>query len=141
MTMVWEAFPASGSELLCMLAMADWANDEGRSLHPSMRSIAEKVRVSEKQARRIVKSLVADGFLEVVGNAYGGAPGATKNWVINVKKLKQLVAEKEAENSQTPPMGVTPPANVTPPMGVHVPLPPVSQTPPMGGSQTTIEPP
>jgi hypothetical protein len=35
MTMVWDAFPASGSELLCMLAMADWANDDGSSLHPA----------------------------------------------------------------------------------------------------------
>jgi hypothetical protein len=134
-----------------MLAMADWANDDGSSLHPSMRSISEKVRVSEKQARRIVQTLVSGGYLEVVGNAYGGAPGTTKNWLINVKKLRQLVAKKEAENDQTPPMGVTPPADVTPPIGVPRPLPWVSQTPPMGvpdpshgwepnHHRTTIEP-
>jgi len=153
MSMVWESFPASGSELLAMLAMADWANDAGGSLHPSMRAIAEKVRVSEKQARRIVQGLVADGFLMVVGNALGGRPGDTKQWVINVKKLKEFAEKKEAETASTPPThgSPTPPADGSrtppthgspplPPMGA-VPLPPVSQTPPTGGSLTTIEPP
>lgn len=100
MSMVWDAFPASGSELLAMLAMADWANDVGGSLHPSMRAIAEKVRVSEKQARRIIQGLVSQGYLSVVGNALGGVPGTTKQWVINVKKLKELIAKKEAEEAQ-----------------------------------------
>jgi hypothetical protein len=112
MTMVWDAAPLSGSELLCLLAMADWANDDGGSLHPSMRAIGEKIRVSEKQARRIVQGLVDAGYLSVVGNPYGGAPGTTKQWVINVRKLRELAAQKQAEEAQTAPMDVTPPTGV-----------------------------
>ena len=69
MSFVWDGFPASGSEMLVMLALADWCNDEGGSLHPSMRAVAEKVRVSEKQARRIVRGLEEAGYIKVVGNA------------------------------------------------------------------------
>ena len=90
MTLVWERFPASGSELLAMLALADWCNDKGGSLHPSMKTVASKIRVSEKQARRLVRGFEQQGYLSVVGNAYGGAPGTTKQFRLNVEKLAAL---------------------------------------------------
>jgi len=110
MSLVWDGFPASGSEMLAMLALADWCNDEGGSLHPSMRAVAEKIRVSEKQARRILHSLEQDGYIKVVGNANGGAPGSTKQYQMNVAKLKALADRKAAQK--------TPPADVTPPAGL-----------------------
>lgn len=130
MTMVWDAAPVSGSELLCLLAMADWANDDGGSVHPSIRSVAEKVRVSEKQARRLVQGLVEAGYMSVVGNPYGGAPGTTKQWVINVKKLRALVEAKQRGDEQTAPPGVTPPMGVTPPTHVPDPSHPCPKTTP-----------
>ena len=159
MSLVWEGFPASGSEMLAMLALADWCNDEGGSLHPSMKAVAEKIRVSEKQARRIIHAFEEAGYLKVVGNANGGAPGTTKQYQLNVVKLKALADEAAAQKtasvdvtppaSVTPPMGVTPPFDVTPPTHGRVRLPPMGgegshgcpQTPPTGGSQTTSEPP
>ena len=141
MSFVWDGFPASGSEMLVMLALADWCNDEGGSLHPSMRAVAEKVRVSEKQARRIVHGLEEAGYIKVVGNANGGAPGSTKQYQLNVAKLKALADRKAAQKA--------PPTGVTPPTGGRVRLPPVGgygshgcpETAPMGGSQTVSEPP
>ena len=47
MSFVWDGFPASGSEMLVMLALADWCNDEGGSLHPSMRAVAGRFRLSD----------------------------------------------------------------------------------------------
>lgn len=152
MSYVWDGFPASGSEMLAMLALADWCNDEGGSLHPSMRAVAEKIRVSEKQARRILHGFEQAGYLKVVGNANGGAPGATKQYRLDVAKLKALA--DRAEEQKTPPAHVTPavdetpPLDVTPPIGGRVRLPPVGgygshrcpETAPMGGSQTTSEP-
>jgi hypothetical protein len=137
MTYVWDGFPGSGSELLAMLAMADWCDDRGGSLYPSMKAVGEKIRVSEKQARRIVQGFVNDGFLAVVANAHGGAPGATKHFRLNVEKLKNLAALKE----QTPPMDVTPPMGVRGDIlegeGSH----PAPERAPTHGSLTTIEPP
>lgn len=145
MTYVWDGFPGSGSDLLAMLAMADWCDDKGGSLYPSMRAVGEKIRVGEKQARRIIQSFEKSGFLSVIGNAHGGAPGATKQFRLNVEKLKALADSKAqtptTQGSPTPPLHVTPPASVTPPMQGIDPSHPAYETPPTHGSQTTIEPP
>lgn len=88
MSLVWDRFTAGGSEKLTLLALADWANDHGESLHPSMQAIADKVNVSRSQAQRIMHGLIEDGWLHVVGNDQGGAPGCTRQYRIDVEKLK-----------------------------------------------------
>lgn len=90
MSLVWDKLPSSGSELLCMLALADFANDAGGSIHPSMKTLAEKIRVSESQARRILHKFISDGIVCVVGNHGGGAPGMTRHYQINVSVLKSM---------------------------------------------------
>ena len=140
MTLVWDKFQASGSELLAMLALADWCDDNGGSLYPSMQAVASKIRVSEKQARRIVQGFVNAGYLTVVGNAFGGAPGTTKQFKLDVKKIAELPLASAIKTRSTPPAGVTPPTSVTPPMeggeGSH----PCPNRAPTHGSLTVIEP-
>jgi hypothetical protein len=126
MTLVWDGFDASGSELLCMLALADWCDDFGGNLYPSMATIAEKIRLSEKQARRIVHKFEQDGWLEVVGCANGGAPGSSKRWKLNVKRIAELALKKPQKPAPTPP------ASVTPPVGVPDPSHGCPSTPPSG---------
>ena len=87
MELVWKAFPGHGSELLIMLVMANWSNDEGGNLFPSVASVAKRIRTSESQARRVLHKLIAEGWISVVGNASGGAPGATRRYVLNLAKL------------------------------------------------------
>jgi hypothetical protein len=117
MSLVWEGFRASGSEMLAMLALADWCNDEGGSLHPSMRAVAEKIRVSEKQARRILHVFEDAGYLKVIGNANGGAPGTTKQYQLNVAKLKALADEPAMRRSTS--REVSPPPDAAPPPRAH----------------------
>ncbi len=53
MSKVWDAFPGGGSDLLALLALADWSDDEGRCW-PSMASIARQDSqngASSKKAR------------------------------------------------------------------------------------------
>lgn len=104
MAMVWDKSPASGSELLCLLAMADWANDQGGSLHPSVLTLAHKIRISESQTRRILHKFIEQGFLSVVGNAQGGKPGASRRYQINVPKLLALpdIAETGSVDAHEP---------------------------------------
>jgi len=90
MTLVWDRFPAAGSELLAMLALADWCSDDGGSLYPSIATLAKKIRVSESQARRLLHGLIADGYVSVIGNVNGGAPGTTRQYKVIVAKLKAL---------------------------------------------------
>lgn len=138
MTAVWERFPASGSELLAMLALADWCDDNGGSLFPSISAVARKIRLSAKQARRILHAFEGQGFLAVVGNEAGGAPGTTRQYRLNVAKIMALPVIEENDHGRVG----TPPAEGSPPDGSHggegshgCP-----ETAPMGGSQTTIEP-
>lgn len=95
MILVWENFNRGGSEKLAMLALADWCNDEGGSLHPSISAIAKKINVSDKQARRIIHTFIEDGYLTVMANYNGGDPGQSRYYKLNIKKLS------------APPMDVT----------------------------------
>ena len=103
MTLVWDGFPAAGSELLAMLALADWCDDRGGSLYPSIKAVADKVRVGEKHARNILHKFEHERYLAVVGNHFGGKPGTTREYRLNVGKLKLLAddanAKREAERT------------------------------------------
>lgn len=148
MSLVWDNFKTGGSEKLAMLAMADWCNDQGGSLHPSMRAIADKIGLSEKQARRVIHSLIEQGYISVVGNNFGGDPGQSRLYRLNVEKLTTTPVEgrgKDATKNHPEVIEPLPPMSPLPCMG---PLPPVSidpshgcpSTPPAHGSLTTSEP-
>lgn len=65
MSVVWEkAVTDDPTVLLVMLALADWANDEG-VCWPSVPSIAQKCRTSERTVQRIIRQMQDAGFLEV----------------------------------------------------------------------------
>ena len=74
MTNVWDGFPAAGSELLMMLALADRCDEDGGRLWPSVMTLAKRCRVSESMARRILRRLEDKGYVAVVGNHSGGKP-------------------------------------------------------------------
>lgn len=86
---VWGHFPGSGSKLLVMLAFADYSNEHGDQIFPSMRALSKRVRLTESQARRVVHHLIREGWVDVVANEFGGAPGMTRHYRINVEKLRE----------------------------------------------------
>lgn len=88
-SLIWSQFPSGGHELLAMLALADWANDQGEC-YPSMSTIAARLRVSRSQAQRTVHTLIAAGMVEVIGNHAGGSPGASRRYRINLAALELL---------------------------------------------------
>ena len=86
MSQVWESYPGSGSELLAMLALADWSDDNGRC-YPAVSTIARRMRFSRSQAQRVVHQLIDDGFLVVTANSLGGAPTQTRHYRIVLSRL------------------------------------------------------
>ena len=76
---VWELYDGGGSELLCLLALGDWADDNG-NCYPSIASIAKKIRVTDRYAKRLIHRLIDAGYVRVIGNQYGGAPGSTRKY-------------------------------------------------------------
>lgn len=72
MTQVWENGPEKQGELLVLLALSDFADDDGFAW-PSMARIAQKARMLERSAQRIIRQLEIDGWLEIeTGNGRHG---------------------------------------------------------------------
>ena len=62
---VWQNAPVGGTELLCLLALADFANDAGEA-YPSIATLAGKLRMSERNTQYLLKKLEAQGLLRIL---------------------------------------------------------------------------
>lgn len=72
MSWVWESGPSDGTDTLVLLALADFADDAGRC-YPSMRTIAQKARMTERGAQKVIRRLEADGWVAIsTGNGRHG---------------------------------------------------------------------
>lgn len=84
--MVFDHYPNGSSKLTVMLALAEWANEDGKSIFPKSQTIADKVRLSKRQAQRVIaklkkeRSIYEDGFTE-----YG-----TKRLAIDLDRLRSF---------------------------------------------------
>lgn len=67
MTAVWDSRRYDSGTLLVLLAMADYANDEDNTCHPSIARLAVKSRLSDRQVSRILTRLKTDGVIAHVG--------------------------------------------------------------------------
>lgn len=87
-SLIWEHAPYRGNTLLALLALGDWANDEG-SCWPNMTTLAKKSRQSLRSVQYAVEQLVKDDFL--IAEINRGA-GKTNRFEINTQKLRILAA-------------------------------------------------
>ncbi len=123
MTRVWKLSRQQGTALLALLALADWANDDGIAW-PAMKTLAEKARLdSERQAQRVVHHLEVAGELFVVRRGgrgkyslYQVCTGMNAQWLSQVlmgEKFKlgadeasriasDVIARQEKVTSMTP---------------------------------------
>jgi hypothetical protein len=88
LNIVWDAPIKPASLKLVALALADWSNDQGGSLHPSMSAIARKTGISRCQAQRLVQEMKAAGVLSVLANHFGGDPGTTPQYHLDLNRIK-----------------------------------------------------
>lgn len=124
MSAVWENGPDDRSELLVMLALADFCNDEGECW-PSMRSIAAKARMTERGAQKTIGRLVDAGRVSV---ATGGGRGGCNRYQICTRN-----PERNSVNVETNPEQETPNDVHRPRTDEHKPRTGVQKTP-NGGS-------
>lgn len=98
-----QAFHARlpSSQKLVLLVLCDYANDEGLSCRPSIAQVAKKASLSERQCKRVMKELIDGEWIAVIGNEFGGAPGSTRNYKINLKTLFR------GDTSDTPEQSLT----------------------------------
>lgn len=83
MNAVWLDGPDDHAGLLVLLAMADIAGDDG-ILWPSVATIAAKARMSERNARRVIRILEDDGWLQTNVNR---GRNRTSTYRINTDKI------------------------------------------------------
>jgi len=96
MSAVWEQAPVDGGSLLVLLAMADFANDNG-ICWPSVASLARKARLSERQVQRTLRDL-ADAKLIIVDKGTG--PHGVNTY--------KILARGDKMSPGVTPAGVTP---------------------------------
>lgn len=99
LNIVWDAPIKPASLKLVALALADWSNDEGGSLHPSMASIARKTGISRCQAQRLVQDMKSAGVLSVMANQFGGNPGETPHYLLHLDIIKGWTGRTGATGS------------------------------------------
>jgi helix-turn-helix protein len=64
---VWKDSRHGGSALLVLLAIADYAHEDGSGAFPSLKTLAKKTRLSVRQVRRVInETLVPSGELTVI---------------------------------------------------------------------------
>lgn len=100
---VWRHSELSGSSLLILLALADWSDDDGRS-YPSIKALAGKARLSERQVQKQLSSICTAGELEVQCGMGPISQGGRSN-LYRIRLERYVQAE-----------GVSPAAPLTPPV-------------------------
>ena len=78
MSRVWDRSKFRGTDLLCLLALADWADDDGYSWH-NIDNLADKIRVTRRQTIKILNKLSTD--MELVVHRNVAWKGANLYWV------------------------------------------------------------
>lgn len=95
-------FPGGGSNYWILLAMADHAHDDGTHVFPSMQTLADKARISKRQAQRVTQILVGDGWIKKSGKKNVTTHGCT-HWVIDIERLERSsVYGKKGGDNMTP---------------------------------------
>ena len=86
-TQVWDKSAHTGTDLLMLLALADYSDDDGNS-YPAVASLARKCRMKSRNANYVIKALQDSGELKVLKNE---GPRGTNRYRI---MLAQLGASK-----------------------------------------------
>jgi hypothetical protein len=95
------------SKKIVLLALADFANDDGKNIFPSVSTIAKKSSLSRRSVQTIILDLVDSGILRITKHPFGGAPGTTRHLEIELNELEILMRLARDENiSPVPETGV-----------------------------------
>lgn len=137
MTAVWDHSKQGGGALVLMLAIADYAHDDGGGARPSIPTLAKKTRMTPRNVNLLIARLVAAGELEVV---VGGGLHNTNAYRLTLPGLGPAEDEStlksfQGTSTQTlKPASVKKPANPEKPGGQTLKFP--GANPEIPGAQT-----
>lgn len=87
MSMVFERYPNGGGEMLLALSLADFAEDDGTRVYPSIKQLAEKTRQSERTVQYQLRKMEEAGWLILVNSGNGGR-NQRREYVISPQWIK-----------------------------------------------------
>jgi hypothetical protein len=87
MDKVWDRYPEGGGELNLALKLADYADDDGTHIFPSIETMATKTRQSERAVQYQIGRMIKRGWLILVANQ-GGGRGRAREYRISPEWLK-----------------------------------------------------
>src|SRR5262252_8336008 len=91
MARVWANSQTAGGELLVMLALADFANDDGESW-PSIPVLAQKARLTDRQVQHVLPKLQALGELKIARS--NGGRNRRNRYLITVPENGEIISVK-----------------------------------------------
>jgi hypothetical protein len=102
MSLVWKAEFTSATKKIIALRLADFSNDEGNNIYPSVRRIAKDCGVNRSTVQRTLNMFESIGLLSVLkmGGVLNGK-NVTTHYRINLEKLEQT-ANKKGPHSAAP---------------------------------------
>ena len=103
MAQVWRNGPSSATDCLLMLALADYANDDGECW-PSIGGLARKARLSERGVQTALRRLEAGGWLKI---ETGG--GRRRCNLYRIKTPQEMHPAGNAPRKETPQMNAETP--------------------------------
>jgi hypothetical protein len=96
MSMIWDRGPENQSERFVLLALADYANDEGECW-PSIGGVARKTCLTDRGVRKIIRRLKDTGWLEIEEG------GGRKNCnLYRIKTLNHVQPERSSPLNMVP---------------------------------------
>jgi hypothetical protein len=107
MTYIWDSGPENQSERFVLLALADFANDEG-ICWPSIPTVANRTCLHARSVRRIIRRLEAAGWISI-------EPRDSGSYIFRIatEKADDLPAP-EADQGRRPPDTKSPPGKAPP---------------------------
>ncbi|MDQ7776064.1 helix-turn-helix domain-containing protein [Paracoccus aminovorans] len=98
-SLAWRHGPADRNDLLVLLAIADFADDDGYCW-PSIKSLAQKARMTERGVQKIARRLEAMGLVSI---QTGTGRRNCNEYTLNLDLLKK--GERETLNRVHPEPG------------------------------------
>lgn len=129
-TMVLDKSQHAGTDLLMLVVLADYSDDEGNS-YPAVTSLARKCRMGLRNARYILNNLQRSGELLIQTNA---GPKGCNRYRIDFSAMRPVTPLQPIAVMQ----GTAPlqPASLTPAMHCRKPLQPIAAEPSLNRQRT-----
>lgn len=136
MSQLFKAHLGSTNRKMLAVRLADFADDDGKGIWPTVGRLARETELSERTVQRILSEFVDEGLL-IVRKKGGWKPGEGTRYDFNMSALGRLQAAKiaaegchgDTHDTVTPVTAVTPRGDTDDAEGCH------------GDTQTVIEPP